>query len=48
MVRLSPSADAAYRKIGAAKAIKSITYRSFGKLGTALALSLVQAISPFI
>jgi len=43
---LSLSADGDYRKIGAVKATKSITYRSFGKLGTALALSLVQAISP--
>jgi len=45
---LSPNADAAYRYIGAVILFKSNTYQLFYKLGTVLALSIVQAISPYI
>jgi hypothetical protein len=45
---LSASADAAYRYIGTVMAIESITYHISVRVGTAFALSLVQANLPLI
>jgi hypothetical protein len=44
---LSPNADAAYGYIDPIRQVISMTYEFSFKVGTALALSPVQAISPF-